>query len=85
VGADPQPPSGCSWGLRHYAGVAMQDSGSGLPRSPHLGTSVSKGDSVSPVATDQRYDCYERLVAGKLATVLVLEKGKPVARLGRKA
>jgi hypothetical protein len=38
---------------------------------------------VSVVATDQRNDCYHRLVTSILATVL--EKGRPAARRGRKA
>jgi glucose/arabinose dehydrogenase len=40
---------------------------------------------VNAVATDQRDDYRDRLVAAKLATVLVLEKGKPATRLRRKA
>jgi hypothetical protein len=38
---------------------------------------------VSVAATNWRHDCYDRLVASILATVL--EKGKPVARRGRNA
>jgi hypothetical protein len=38
---------------------------------------------VSAVATDQRDDCYGRLVTGILTSVL--EQGKPAARRGRKA
>jgi hypothetical protein len=40
---------------------------------------------VNAGSTDQRDDCYDRLAAGRLATVLVLEKGKPAASLRHKA
>jgi len=39
-------------------------------------------NSLSAVATDQRDDCYERIVASILVTVS--DKGKPAVRLRRK-